>query len=175
MTKQLLRRDIRKLKGQFSSDELHEMSDKVCKSILSDILWQESKTVLLYHSLSDEIDTSCLLVSALQEDKKVLLPVVCGEVLELREYSGKTKMGAYGIEEPVGPLFSSYDQIELAIIPGMAFDKSYHRLGRGKGYYDRLLPLLSNAYKLGICFPFQMVEEIPIEKHDVLMDNVVCQ
>jgi 5-formyltetrahydrofolate cyclo-ligase len=55
----------------------------------------------------------------------------------------------------------------------MAFDKANHRLGRGKGYYDRLLPRLKNAYKIGVCFPFQFLDEIPSEAHDVVMDEVI--
>jgi len=75
--------------------------------------------------------------------------------------------------EPSGELFTDFDRITLAIIPGMAFDHQGNRLGRGKGYYDRLLPQLSHAYKLGLCFPFQLLtEEIPHEPHDCRMDEV---
>ncbi len=56
----------------------------------------------------------------------------------------------------------------------MAFDAARHRLGRGKGYYDRFLPLLTNAYKLGICFPFQSLPSIPIDEYDQLVDEVIC-
>jgi 5-formyltetrahydrofolate cyclo-ligase len=77
--------------------------------------------------------------------------------------------------EPTGEVFSvdSYHEIDLAVIPGVAFDRHGARLGRGKGYYDRLLSLMLNAYKIGICFPFQLLEHIPSEPHDVLMNEVV--
>ena len=65
------------------------------------------------------------------------------------------------------------DEIDLAVIPGVAFDRHGVRLGRGKGYYDRLLPLMLNAYRIGICFPFQLLEQLPSEPHDVLMNEVV--
>jgi 5-formyltetrahydrofolate cyclo-ligase len=79
--------------------------------------------------------------------------------------------------EPIGEVFpeSRYDEITLALIPGMAFDAEGHRLGRGKGYYDRLLPRLSRAYKMGVCFPFQMVDAVPSEPHDQKVDEVCCQ
>ena len=67
----------------------------------------------------------------------------------------------------------NYDEIQLAIIPGMAFDRAWHRLGRGKGYYDRLLPKLKKAHLLGICFPFQLLDEVPTEPHDVKMQEVL--
>jgi len=78
--------------------------------------------------------------------------------------------------EPTGPLFAPehYGEIELAIIPGMAFDSAGHRLGRGKGYYDRLLPNLKTAKLTGICFPFQLLEEVPAEAHDISVCKVIC-
>lgn len=82
--------------------------------------------------------------------------------------------GAFGIMEPSGELFTDYSRITLAVVPGMAFDSHGHRLGRGKGYYDRFLPLLPQAYKIGVCFPFQLVDDVPIEPTDVVMDEVVC-
>ena len=115
---------------------------------------------------------------ALQTGHRVLLPVVVGDDLELRLYQGEDSLraGAYNIMEPVGPLFppEAYGQIELAIVPGMAFDAAGHRLGRGKGYYDRLLPRLASAYKVGVCYPFQFIADVPSEEHDVAMNEVVC-
>ena len=63
--------------------------------------------------------------------------------------------------------------IDLAIIPRVAFDVHGNRLGRGKGYYDRLLPRLPHTYKIGICFPFQLLEKVPTETQDVRMDEVL--
>ena len=79
--------------------------------------------------------------------------------------------GSYGIEEPIGDVVKDYDRIELAIIPGVGFDLQGNHLGRGKGYYDRLLPKLK-AYKIGICFQFQVIEPIPFESFDIPMDEV---
>ena len=66
------------------------------------------------------------------------------------------------------------DEIDLAVIPGVAFDRYGHRLGRGKGYYDRLLPQIP-APKVGICFPFQLIEEVPAEAFDFRMDTIIAQ
>ena len=68
--------------------------------------------------------------------------------------------------------FMNFDEIELGIIPGVSFDKQGNRLGRGKGYYDKLLPLLPHAYNIGICYRFQAREEIPAEPFDRQMDEV---
>ena len=83
----------------------------------------------------------------------------------------KGKAGAYGIEEPTGENFTRFDEIEFGIIPGVSFDKQGNRLGRGKGYYDKLLPHL-NSYNIGICYRFQAQKEIPAESFDRRMDEV---
>ena len=80
---------------------------------------------------------------------------------------------SYGILEPVGEPFTNYHDIDVAIIPGMAFDLAGNRMGRGKGFYDRLLPKLADARKIGICFSFQLLEHIPTEAHDCPMDIIV--
>ena len=105
--------------------------------------------------------------------KKILLPVVKGDVLVLRHYTGKgcLQAGAFNIEEPSGENFTDYDEIQLAVVPGLSFDKQGNRLGRGKGYYDKLLPLL-HTYNIGICHHFQAREEIPVEPFDRKMDEV---
>ena len=69
--------------------------------------------------------------------------------------------------------FAREKAIDLVIVPGIAFTPAGQRLGRGRGYYDRLLPRLRNAYKMGVCWPCQMVTAIPTEPHDMPMDCVI--
>ena len=110
------------------------------------------------------------------QGKTVLLPRVISDTdMELRRYTGRQDLqpGAYGILEPVGELFTDYEKIDVAIVPGMAFDAEGHRLGRGKGYYDRFLSRVPYIYKIGLCFAWQMVEQIPCDEHDILMDEVI--
>lgn len=136
--------------------------------------FKAAKTILLYHSLKDEVDTHTF-IQKWSKEKNILLPVVVGEELELRRYTGSQDLviGSYGILEPVGETVTSYTSIDLIIVPGVAFDHQGHRLGRGKGYYDRLLPKIPQAYKIGICFPFQFLKEIPAEPFDICMDEIL--
>ena len=106
----------------------------------------------------------------------MLLPCVRGEELDIRYFEGKDKLcpgEGFAIPEPVGALFEDLAQIDLILVPGVAFDASGNRLGRGKGYYDKILRQ-TDAYKLGVCFAFQLLEQIPTEPHDVKMDRVVA-
>lgn len=133
-----------------------------------------ARTVLLYHSLKDEVDTHAF-IRKWGGSKLLLLPVVVGDDLELRRYTGPDDLavGAYGIEEPVGEAFTDYASIDLVVVPGVAFDRNGNRLGRGRGYYDRLLPRIPAARKLGLCFPYQLLDEVPSEPLDVRMDEVL--
>lgn len=123
--------------------------------------------------MKDEVHTHTF-IEKWRTEKQVLLPVVKGEVLELRLYTGPEQMktGAYGISEPEGLPFENHEIIDLIIVPGVSFDLKGYRLGRGKGYYDRLLPSLSGK-KIGVCFSFQLVEDIPTETFDIPMDQVI--
>ena len=152
------------------------MSFPVVMRLLSHPRIKTAKTVMLYYSLPDEVDTHTLVDSLLMSGKHILLPRVTGEgTMELRRYTGPSDLaqGAYNIMEPTGEVFDDYAAIDLAVIPGVAFDSDGNRMGRGKGYYDRLLPKLANTYKIGICLPFQLVEKIPADEHDVRMDEVL--
>ena len=133
-----------------------------------------ANTILLYHSLGDEVDTHTF-IKKWSSEKRILLPVVVGDDLELRIYTDPDDMttGSYGIEEPTGEVFTDYAAIDFIAVPGVAFDRKGNRLGRGKGYYDRFLNQVPNAYKLGICFDFQKLETIPADEYDKKVDEVL--
>jgi 5-formyltetrahydrofolate cyclo-ligase len=97
--------------------------------------------------------------------------------MELHRYTGRADLqrGAFNIMEPTGALFTDYDAIEVAIVPGMAFDAEGHRLGRGKGYYDRFLAKIPHAYKIGLCFSWQLIDEVPHDTNDIMMDEVISR
>ena len=175
LTKKELRAEIRRRKARYSREALDAFSAAIAERLLQHPrLTGTEGAVLLYHALPDEVDLNRLLTP---QGTELLLPKVTGpESMELRRYLSPEHLqtGAYGIQEPTGPLFADYDRITTAIIPGMAFDREGHRLGRGKGYYDRLLPQLKRAYKIGVCVPFQyFTSPIPTTETDVAMDEVI--
>lgn len=132
-------------------------------------------TILLYHSMPDEVYTHDLIKSLHSKGKRVLLPTVVGDDLELHEYEGEGNFATskhFAIQESTGRLFTDYDHIDLAVIPGMAFTLQGDRLGRGKGFYDRLLPKIKCPL-IGLAFPFQIVDTIPCESHDIKMSELI--
>ena len=137
--------------------------------------FREAKVVLLYWSMEDEVQTHDF-VEKWYKSKTILLPCVDGDDLRLRQYTGAECMREgeqFGIGEPTGEEYTDLESVDAIIVPGVAFDKEGHRMGRGRGFYDRLLKSTPNAYKIGVCFDFQMVESVPVEPHDVMMDRVV--
>ena len=175
MTKKELRQMIRQRKQQHSVGE----SSAFINRLKDNSHFAHAQTLLLYSALPDEVPTQILIDELAAQGKTVLLPrVVSDTEMELRRYSGPADLqqGAFGILEPTGELFTNYDTIDVAIIPGMAFDVEGHRLGRGKGYYDRFLDKLSpSTYKIGLCFSWQLIDQVPTDEHDIPMDEVIVQ
>lgn len=173
-TKKALRAEIRQLKALQSAEDLQHWSLEICQQVMALPEWQAARTVLLYAALPDEVQTLSLQEAALASGKRCLLPVVQGDTLSLRLYERDTIMhkGSFQIDEPEGSDFLDYAAIDLAIIPAMAYDAQGHRLGRGKGYYDRLLPQLSCPL-VGIAYPFQMLKKIPVEAWDIPVRRVI--
>lgn len=168
MNKQELRRYLRSLN--------HGLKQEPVSVILSHPRVMAAHTILLFSALPDEVPTQQLTDELVAQGKTVLLPKVVSDTdMELRLYTGRSDLreGAFGIMEPVGEEFSHYEQIDIGIIPGMAFDAAGHRLGRGKGYYDRFLSRVPCFYKIGLCFSWQLLDHVPSEEHDIIMDEVL--
>jgi 5-formyltetrahydrofolate cyclo-ligase len=172
--KKTLRAEMKKRISELSPDEKVRLSEIILSEIEQLPEFKNAKNILLFHSLPDEVTTHDFL-EKWNKYKCLLLPVVNGGELELRYYEGKEflKTGLFGIQEPQGKLFTEWDKVDLALVPGIAFDRNQNRLGRGKGYYDRLLPKLSGI-KIGVCFPCQLVDHVPCMEWDVKTDRVVC-
>lgn len=172
-----IRKKIRERKRQFTDKELGELSLDIIERLLSHPAVKNARTILLYHSLPDEVDTHAATDILAESGKTVLLPVVTGDgEMDIYRYDGRKglKKGAYGIMEPVEGAYTYYNNIDVTVVPGVAFDSDNNRLGRGKGYYDRFLAKVPDTYKIGLCFDFQKVESVPTEHNDIKMDEVIC-
>ncbi|MDR0349304.1 MAG: 5-formyltetrahydrofolate cyclo-ligase [Tannerella sp.] len=170
--KQQFRKKIILLKRKYPAKYITQHSDKIIKYLEENKLFQQATKIALYHALPGEVQTAGLLEKWYKK-KQLLLPVVKGANLSLQLYAGKDKlqMGCLGIFEPVS---ETEDQInpELIVIPGIAFDRQLNRLGRGKGYYDRLLSNVTVPC-IGVCFHFQLFDQIPADAHDRKMSVII--
>ena len=172
--KQALRKQVRLLKQTYSLAKKRELSKKICQRIEENPVFQQARTVMAYWSMDDEVFTHDF-VEKWAEYKNIILPVVNADKLELKQFSGIEDMisgDRFGIPEPKGDLFTNAQEIDLIIVPGIAFDINANRMGRGKAYYDKLLRS-TKAYKMGVCFSFQVFDMVPVDELDVKMDLVI--
>lgn len=172
MDKKELRQIIRSRKKAFSQEELAEKSVLILKKLEGHLLFQNAQNVMLYASLPDEVQTMDF-IKKWQSRKKIILPTIVGDDIVPVELTTESnmKIGDFNILEPENQPYN--EDIDIIVIPGMAFDKAGHRLGRGKGFYDRFLAKHPTTKTIGLCFDFQIMENIPIEAHDKPVDEVL--
>ncbi len=177
MDKQELRKQVRAAKREVPLEDKIRRSMPIMQQVGELALFRSAQTVLLYWSMDDEVYTHDF-VNRWYKEKCLLLPCVDGDDLLLRRYTGPDSLQPgpqFGIPEPTGPVFDELDKIDMIIVPGVAFDKHNNRMGRGRGFYDRLLKTTPNAVKIGVAFSFQLFDTIPTEPFDVPMNLVVVE
>jgi 5-formyltetrahydrofolate cyclo-ligase len=173
--KAALRNQIQALLKQMPAEERAKASIQACARLKQQAVWKNARLILFFAPLPQEPDVWPLLLEALQGGKQVALPrfdstastyVACRvEHPDLDLVSGK-----FGIREP-GALCRQIlpPGMDLILVPGVAFDLNGRRLGRGRGFYDRLLAMLRSV-KCGVAFDPQIVSRVPAEEHDVRLD-----
>ncbi len=154
---------------------------KILLRVLKHPAYRRCRTLLTYVSFGTEVQTSGLILKALEDGKQVYAPLVLSgkkiRIYRVANFRKDLRKGAYGILEPK-PSRSRLGKpasIELAFVPGLGFDRKGRRLGRGAGYFDRFLARLSGAEKIGLAFRCQMVKRVPVAKHDLPVDQVITE
>lgn len=173
MTKEEIRRRVRARKQMIDQSERLAAAQRVFDTVRSMAAYMVARRVLLYHSLPDELSTHLFFENS-PADKTYYLPRVNGLDLEILPYErSRMHLGSFRIEEPDGDDTVDIDDIDLVIVPAVAYDRHGNRVGRGKGYYDRLLSR-SRATTIGICYDFQLFDEFDTDDFDIPVDYVVA-
>ncbi len=167
-----IRQYIKSLKAKLTPPEKTAQAEKVFQQLELTPEFQQADTIFLYWSLSDELPTHDF-INKWKDSKTILLPAIEGDDIFPIKFESEETMqkGLLGIMEPDSKQ-KYIEDIQLILIPGIAFDKQKNRLGRGKGYYDRFLKE-SKAVKIGICYDFQLLETIPVWEDDIRMDRII--
>jgi 5-formyltetrahydrofolate cyclo-ligase len=151
--KAAMRANMIKRLRELTAEDRESLSDEICERVLETEAWQGAQSILIFSPLPSEP-----IITPLKIDCEVR-KVVCANIPQ----SARSESGLH-----------LPDEIDLILVPGLVFTQDRHRLGRGGGFFDRLLAGRgANAFKLGICFSFQILDAVPIEGHDTLMDAVV--
>lgn len=168
-----LRRAVRAEIVKLTPEERKALSAQIFSKIESLPEVAEASVVALFASLPDEPQTAEI-IERLSRTKRVVLPRIEGEEMEFYDISEGLCEGAFGIMEPTAATPVSPAEIDVMIVPGVAFTHDGARCGRGKGFYDKYLSHNKfRAYTIGVCYPCQIVNELPIEPHDKIIDKVV--
>ncbi|MBS0014199.1 MAG: 5-formyltetrahydrofolate cyclo-ligase [Desulfobacterales bacterium] len=182
--KLILRKETRERIASFNSRELAQKQARIEEQLLEFANFQESEMVLFYLSRGVEIDLSRIIEACPRLGKEVVLPLfdhkkrtgcrlfkITSMETELKAASGHDFEPDPDQCKPV-----SFDNIDIALIPGIAFDEKGGRLGDGSGRYDRLIPLLPNtARKVGLALESQVYGALPMESHDKAVDIIITE
>ena len=174
--KRLARRVVRLAAEGMALGQPDEDSSAACRLILKSTVWQRASRVMLYVPMRGELNVNSLIENGLKDDKLIALPrfSVSKNAYEACGIDNLSDLvpGKFGVLEPP-PDCQTMDtkQLDLAIVPGVAFGGLGGRLGRGGGFFDRLLTDIP-AKKCGVCFEQQVYPDVPVERHDVKMDMI---
>lgn len=172
MNKDDIRIKIKARKSLLSQKEKEDAARAAFAALENHASFLMAEKILMYHSLSDELSTRDF-IDKWCARKSFFLPRVNGVNLDILPYDrSRLALGAFHIEEPTGDDVHDISEIELIIVPAVAYDRHGNRVGRGKGYYDRMLGE-TKATKIGIAYDFQIVDEIDADVHDVAVDIII--
>ncbi len=161
-----------------SKSDAEEKSHLISKRLISSDLVLNSLNIALYMPIKNEVDLSSLIPFLFENGKNIYLPVT--DTISQTMYFSKLyeeqnfKNGSFGILEPANKIKADITLIDTLLIPGIAFSRKGDRIGWGKGYYDKALSH-SDATKIGVCYDFQLVDEIFSDAHDCRMDYIISE
>lgn len=177
-TKRRLRREIEAKLSALTDEEYHESNALIQRRFLNLDRVRRAKTIMIYASFAREAATFPLIEALFKTGKTVSLPrCIPGNDLAAGVVSDLDQLvpGCFGILEPSATVPSiEPEALDLIVVPGLAFDRYGHRLGRGAGYYDRFLSRTpARTFKLGLAYDFQILHLIPTAGHDIPMDGLL--
>ena len=179
--KRAMRQEIARRVEALGAEERSRASLTACRMLVSLNMFKEAESVLAFAPMPDEIDTAHLMRACLDAGKRLYLPLVRWksrqmEAVEVADLDGDIVLDKTGIPGPrPGGATADGSEIDLVVVPGRAFDFEGGRLGRGGGFYDRLLAGPGRRRAVVIAFNCQMVEKVPVSEHDVPIDVVVTE
>ena len=170
--KQQMRELIVQKRRILSAEDRREQSAAILEQLEQMQCFREAKTVLLYYPINNEVDVLPLF-KKYKHTKTLLLPVSHRREMTVSPFEGNDKMhrGKFHIPEPTTPAYEG--EIDLIVVPAVAFDKTGLRLGRGGGYYDKFLKKHVRAMLIGVGYDFQLVDQVPAERHDQKVHRII--
>lgn len=176
--KRALRREARARRDGMTPEERERKSEEVAANVLALPAVADAATVMAFSSFGSEVDTGPIIERLERDGRRVALPRVEGRDIVAVAYRSddRVRPTSFGAMEPAGGEMLAPEEIDVVIVPGLAFDQSGHRVGYGRGFYDRFLVTLPpDALTVGICFSVQLVDEVPHGHGDRPVDLVMTE
>ncbi len=174
--KKHLRETILEQRDNLPRQALNAYSEKICAQLWAYILEKNVAVIHSYLTMGSEVNVLPLLHKALENNLTVVVP----KTLKKRQMQNLILKDLKDMEAGIFGTYHPKDseeypgEYDLIIVAGLAFDKNGFRVGYGGGYYDTFLVEQIAAKKIGVCYPFQLVENVPVETHDIQLDLVLC-
>jgi 5-formyltetrahydrofolate cyclo-ligase len=180
-TKQEIRGKMLEMLRQHTQEERRRKGNLIKEKLFALTEFVSARFVMFYVSKDGEVETDSMIRRALAIGKKVAVPITMVEerkivASQVIDVDKELSPGPFGILQPSEPFIRHIPpgELDLVVVPGVAFDKAGNRLGRGAGYYDRFLKNLSGRIPLiGIAFDFQLLDELPVSLHDIPVNKVI--
>ncbi|HKJ28568.1 MAG TPA: 5-formyltetrahydrofolate cyclo-ligase [Desulfuromonadales bacterium] len=161
-----------------SSQICADSSSEIQRRFMRSVFFREARCLALYSAIHNEVSTDEIVGQALDSGKCLVFPRVSGEDLEFVHIESPSELvsGAFGVKEPKSCNLVPVEKVDLIVVPGVAFDQRGHRLGYGRGYYDRALAKCqSHCMKVGFAYDFQLVEELPATDYDETLSMLITE
>ncbi|RKD31323.1 5-formyltetrahydrofolate cyclo-ligase [Thermohalobacter berrensis] len=178
-----LRKEMLKRRSSMSKKQVQTLSDKIIATLTKFPIFTDGKNIMTYLSFNNEINTFNLIKHCMENNKRVIVPyceernirIIPSEIKDMSKELVKNKFGFYEPKHDYLRPFN-HNNIDMIIVPGLAFDKRCYRIGFGKGYYDRFLSRIKPEIPtIGLAYSFQIVDRILEEDFDVPLDYVITE
>lgn len=171
-----------KYRSRLTQRELLKKSMEIKSNLFEIEEFEKAEVIMFYVAFRNEVRTEFMIKSALELGKRVIVPITDVEnkklyLSELKDYDDELTEGSYGILEPKEEFIRTVEpsDLDLVVLPGLAFDSSGNRLGYGGGYYDRLLSQIPTVDKMAICFDVQIMDEVITNSKDIAVDKIITE
>lgn len=173
-----MRNIIKAKRKALTKDEVQQKSKLVENEFLKSDIYKKAESIMLYMPIQNEVDTSGIIKTALSDGKKLVFPVTENGSGKITPFFANSETefvkGNFSVPEPICSKAAKPEEIDVILVPGIAFDSSGNRIGFGKGCYDKFLSRCT-ALRVGVCYDFQLCERIAADVHDKKMDYILSE
>lgn len=175
LSKEEIRKELIEKRNKLSKEFVISNSNSIKEKLISINEYINCDYIYIYMDINNEVDTTEIILDAFKDNKKVAIPKVVDNIMNFYyiENINQISIGKFGIPEPISNKIAN-DQNALIIIPGVAFDNSKHRIGYGKGFYDKYLQN-KKIVKIALAFDFQVLYSIPYDEYDISPDIIITE